>query len=148
MITIRRGREHDLPGLSFLFDMYRIFYKRESDLPSAEHFLRERMEKNESVIFVAANNEQMVGFTQLFPLFSSTRMKRLWLLNDLFVLQEFRGQGLSKQLLEAAKDLARDTNAAGLLLETEKANAIGNHLYPAAGFDKYEENNFYWWHNH
>jgi GNAT superfamily N-acetyltransferase len=148
MIIIRRGAEPDLPGISQLFDQYRVFYKRESDLPSAERFLRERMENGESVIFVAASGNRLIGFTQLYPLFSSTRMKRLWLLNDLYVLLEFRGRGVSKQLLEAAKDLSRVTGAAGLLLETEKSNTIGNHLYPAAEFEKYEGNNFYWWPNH
>ncbi len=71
-------------------------------------------------------------------------MKRLWLLNDLFVAKEFRGQGISKLLIERAKQLAEQTHAAGLLLETEKTNEIGNQLYPSAGFNL-EANNFYFW---
>ena len=147
MIDIRKPTLADLPELSGLFDLYRIYYKKETDLKAAERFLKERIEKNESVIFVATSDGKLVGFTQLYPLFSSTRMKRLWLLNDLYVAQEFRGKGASRKLLEAAKDLARTTDAAGLLLETEKTNTIGNSLYPSAGFELYEENNFYWWQN-
>jgi GNAT superfamily N-acetyltransferase len=147
MIITRKAELTDLPGLSELLDLYRIYYKKESDLPGAERFLRDRMEKEESVIFIAASGEKLIGFTQLYPLFSSTRMKRLWLLNDLYVLQEFRGKGASKQLLDEAKDLARATAAAGLLLETEKTNTIGNNLYPSAGFELYDKNNFYWWQN-
>ena len=147
MINIRKPTLTDLPELSGLFDLYRIYYKKETDLKAAERFLKERIEKNESVIFVATSDGKLVGFTQLYPLFSSTRMKRLWLLNDLYVAQEFRGKGASRKLLEAAKDLARTTDAAGLLLETEKTNTIGNSLYPSAGFELYEENNFYWWQN-
>ena len=39
------------------------------------------------------------------------------------------------------------TGSAGLLLETEKANRIGNKLYPSAGFSLYDQTNFYWWEN-
>jgi GNAT superfamily N-acetyltransferase len=84
---------------------------------------------------------------QLYPQFSSTRMKRSWLLNDLFVLKEHRERGISKQLIEMAKNLAVKTGAAGLLLETEKTNQIGNRLYLSTGFVMNETSNFYWWEN-
>ena len=69
-----------------LFDAYRVWYRKPSDKAAAKAFLLERIYAKESIIFVCENEEkQLVGFTQLYPLFSSTRMKRLWLLNDLFV---------------------------------------------------------------
>ena len=73
-------------------------------------------------------------------------MKRMWLLNDLYVSPEHRGNGISKLLIEAAQSLAQSTEAAGVLLETEKSNEIGNKLYPRMGFEL-EENNFYFWSN-
>ena len=73
-------------------------------------------------------------------------MKRMWLLNDLFVDPNYRGQGISKMLINQAKDLCQKTNACGVLLETETTNDIGNNLYPAAGFEL-EANNFYFWTN-
>jgi GNAT superfamily N-acetyltransferase len=99
------------------------------------------------VIYVADEENELLGFTQLYPQFTSTRMKRSWLLNDLFVLPEHRERGISKQLIEMAKQLAIKTNAAGLLLETEKTNAVGNKLYPSTGFVMNETSNFYWWEN-
>ena len=147
MVIIRKANEQDLPQLSRLFDQYRIFYRKESDVNGAVLFLKERMMKNESVIFVAEEEGVIAGFTQLYPQFSSTRMRRSWLLNDLFVESSFRGKGISKLLLEEAKQLARNTEAAGLLLETEKTNQIGNSLYPSAGFEPYADTNFYWWAN-
>ena len=92
------------------------------------------------------DKNQLVGFTQLYPIFSSTRMQRMWLLNDLFVHADHRGKGISKALIEKAKELARSNNAAGILLETEKNNDIGNQLYPSVGFEL-EGNNFYFWTN-
>src|SRR5882672_8652450 len=134
MSTVRKAVIDDLSQLAGLFNLYRIFYRKESDIESAKIFLRDRMQQHESVIYVAEENQKLIGFTQLYPQFSSTRMKRSWLLNDLYVLEEYRGKGISKQLIEAAKQLAKETTSAGLLLETEKTNIIGNHLYPSAGF--------------
>jgi GNAT superfamily N-acetyltransferase len=130
-----------------LFDLYRIYYKRSADASASKKFLLERIQKKESIIFIAESEDKIVGFTQIYPLFSSLSMKRLWLLNDLFVLEKYRGKGISKQLINAAKQLAKDTNASGLLLETEKTNIIGNKLYPSCDFIPYDKNNFYWWEN-
>jgi GNAT superfamily N-acetyltransferase len=147
MIVIRQAVIDDLPQLAALFNLYRIFYRKGSDIEGAKIFLRDRMQLNESVIYIAEENQKLVGFTQLYPQFSSTRMRRSWLLNDLYVLEEYRGRGISKQLIEAAKQLAKETNSAGLLLETEKTNIIGNQLYPSAGFIINNLTNFYWWDN-
>lgn len=144
---IRRAQIADLPQLAQLFDDYRVFYRKESDLSAANDFIKERMLAEESVIFVHESGSDITGFTQLYPIFSSTRMRRIWLFNDLYIKPEFRGRGISKELIEAAKEHSRQTNASGLLLETEKANKIGNRLYPSVGFELNEETNYYWWEN-
>ncbi len=143
----RKATLGDLPQLAELFDQYRIFYHKESDVRAAENFLKERMEKGESEIFVSEENGILTGFTQLYPIFSSTRMKRYWLLNDLFVNAHHRGKGHSKALIESAKELCVATNACGILLETDKTNAIGNQLYSSCGFELYNHANFYEWTN-
>jgi GNAT superfamily N-acetyltransferase len=143
----RKANIQDIRQLSELFDQYRVFYHKDSDIPAAENFLKERIGKEDSEIFVAENDGKLVGFVQLYPLFSSTRMKRYWLLNDLYVNENHRGKGYSKQLIEEAKELAKSTDACGILLETGKSNDIGNKLYPACGFEIYDEVNFYEWTN-
>jgi GNAT superfamily N-acetyltransferase len=145
--TIRRAKAEDLEGVSALFDLYRVFYKKDSDREAAKKFLLARIGQAESVVFIAEMENRMVGFTQLYPLYSSLGMKRSWLLNDLYVLEACRGKGISKQLLDAAKQLAIQTGAAGIMLETERTNIIGNKLYPSSGFIPYDKNNFYWWEN-
>ena len=72
-------------------------------------------------------------------------MRRVWLLNDLFVDENHRGSGVSLSLIENAKQLVRDTNAFAVFLETEKTNTIGNQLYPRAGFKLNEYSNYYEW---
>ncbi|MCD0457023.1 GNAT family N-acetyltransferase [Chryseobacterium sp. LC2016-27] len=147
MKNTRKATIQDLLQLAELFDQYRVFYHKGSDIPAAEKFLKERIENKDSEIFVAENEGKLVGFVQLYPLFSSTRMKRYWLLNDLFVNENYRGKGFSKELIEEAKQLAKFTNASGILLETGKSNDIGNQLYPSCGFEIYDEVNFYEWTN-
>lgn len=135
-----------LDDVSVLFNQYRIFYQKENDIKNCQNFLRERIKNNESEIFISFNKQNAItGFVQLYPLFSSTRMKRLWLLNDLFVLPEFRGQGFSKLLIEKAKELCRQTNACSLALETAKTNVVGNRLYLQEGFVLDREHNYYSW---
>lgn len=143
---IRKAKIDDLKQLAQLFDQYRVFYKKESDVEGAELFLHERMNKNESEIFVDETDEKILtGFVQLYPIFSSTRLKKLWLLNDLFVLPEYRSKGISIQLIDEAKELARNTNSVGLILETAKSNSVGNNLYKKTGFNIDEEHNYYSW---
>ncbi|WP_322971725.1 GNAT family N-acetyltransferase [Faecalibacter sp. LW9] len=135
-----------LDELTLLFDAYRQFYDKPSDIDAAKSFLTDRMENQESVIYCSVNEEnQITGFVQLYPLFSSTRLKRFWILNDLFVLPQFRGNGYSKALIEEAKNLCKQTNACGMLLETSKENQIGNQLYPETGFIRRDDANFYEW---
>ena len=145
-MNLRKATLNDLETLSHLFDGYRVFYKKESDLRGGQAFLKERMTNNESEIFVSFNEEgTMTGFIQLYPIFSSTRLKRFWLLNDLFVHPLYRGQGFSKALLAEVQAFAQETGSCGLMLETAKTNSIGNQLYSATGFELDEDHNYYTW---
>lgn len=147
-INYRSANINDLEKLTKLFDSYRVFYKKESDIENAQKFLSERLTNNDSKIFVAENSEKLLlGFVQLYPLFSSTRMEKLWLLNDLFVNPEFRSKGISIGLIEKSKELVKETKACGMFLETEKSNLIGNNLYPKTDFVLNEGSNFYEWNN-
>lgn len=145
-MKIAQGTLQDLDNLSVLFDDYRIFYGKSGDRDGAKKFLYERIVNEESVIFIARSDDRTLsGFTQLYPIFSSTRMKRLWLLNDLFVAPSFRGSGVSVALIDAAKRFAKDTEACGLVLETSKSNLVANKLYVRTGFEVDAEYNHYAW---
>ncbi len=133
--TVRAGLD-DLEALVPLFDGYRQFYRQPSDPESAQAFLAERIKRGESVIFVAIVDGAAAGFTQLYPLFSSVSMKRLWLLNDLFVAPAGRRAGVGRALLDRADRWARETGAKGLTLSTELTNAAAQRLYESAGWTK------------
>ncbi len=120
-----------------LFDGYRVFYKQESDIEKARTFLGERVANDESVIFaVESDAGKLVGFTQLYPLFSSVQVRRVWLLNDLFVAPEARRQGVGEMLMHAARKFAEETGAKGLALETGLDNYGAQLLYEKLGYVK------------
>lgn len=147
-IAIIQAEPKHLEVLVPLFDAYRVFYQKPSDPAGAHQFLSRLFDRGDSVVYLAqAETEEFVGFTQLYPLYSSTRMQRLWLLNDLYVQPAYRGRGISKKLIDRCKALARATDAAGILLETTKDNEIGNQLYPRTDFELATDVNFYFWSN-
>ena len=135
-----------LDDFAKLFDGYRVFYEQESDIERGKAFLKERINKSESVTFLIKKDGKFVGFTQLYPLYHYKTLKRQWLLSDLFVAPAYRSHGLAIDLIDRCKQYCTETDACGLLLETQKTNKIGNKLYPKCGFELDEEHNYYnWW---
>ncbi|MDN3584852.1 GNAT family N-acetyltransferase [Mucilaginibacter flavus] len=117
-----------------LFNQYRVFYKQASDIALAETFIKNRLERNESIIFVALQDDSPVGFTQLYPLLSSVRATKNWLLNDLYVDANHRKKGIGEALLQAAYEFAKNDGAAFIELETGVDNFTAQSLYEATGF--------------
>ena len=78
----------------------------------------------------------MLGFVQLYPLWSSTRTPpgRFWLLNDLFVVESARRGGVARALMLRAEQLARETGAVGLTLSTAVDNLRAQPLYESLGY--------------
>ena len=134
--AIRRATDADIARIAPLFDAYRSFYGQPPDIARADAFLRERLARGESALLLAERDGEAIGFTQLYPLFSSVRTARLWLLNDLFVADSARRQGVARGLLDAAAAFAREQGAAGLMLETGRDNHPARALYRAAGWNE------------
>ena len=126
----------DLDLIVPLFDAYRQFYRQPSDLERARHFLRERFEHNQSIIFLAFERSNAAGFTQLYPSFSSGALARIFILNDLFVMPEARRYGAASALLRAAADYGRCTGALRLALATEITNTTAQSLYERMGWKR------------
>lgn len=137
-ISTHRAGPADLDALALLFDAYRQFYAQPSDLPRARQWLRDRLRFGESVVLVAARDGKAVGFVQLYPMYSSVRTARTWILNDLYVDAAARRGGVARTLLDAAADFAREDGAAGISLETTRDNAPARALYRAAGWGEDE----------
>ena len=122
-----------------LFDAYRTFYRQKPDLRGAKRFLSQRLARKESVVFVARKGGAAVGFMQLYPTFSSVSMRRLWILNDLYVVPEGRRRGVAEALIARARRLAKETSAEGLFLETAVGNKAARRLYEKLGWKRERE---------
>lgn len=121
-----------------LFNKYRVFYKQESNIKLAEDFIQARLENNESVIFVALepNNSKPVGFTQLYPKYSSARAVKNWILNDLYVEEAYRKHGVGSKLIETVMNFAKENGATFVEISTAKENFTAQKLYEQIGFKK------------
>ena len=123
-----------------LFNKYRVFYQQPSDPELADRYIRDRLEKKESVVFVAVVKEAgeiiPVGFTQLYPTYSSVRAVTNWILNDLYVDAAFRRKGIGEQLIKTALQFAREEGGQFVQLETAVDNLGAQRLYETLGFVK------------
>lgn len=143
-VQIRRASIDDAARVAALFDEYRQFYGQAPDLRGARQFIGSRLEAGDSVLLLGNRDRHLVGFAQLYPSFSSLSMKRVWILNDLFVHVDYRRAGVGYALLEAAEKFAEGSDSKGLVLSTKKTNAGAKALYEARGwkldeeFDQYE----------
>ncbi len=140
-LRIVRATAKDGDRVASLFDAYRQFYKQKSDLAAARSFIDDRLKREESVVFLALAGGAAVGFVQLYPCFSSTAMKRMWILNDLFVAPEARRGGAARALMERARQWAVESKADSLWLETAVDNHPAQRLYESLGWKR--DNDYY-----
>ena len=111
MTVIRLATLNDLPELTTLFDSYRVFYKQKSNPSSAYEFLEERIQSKQSIIFLAFNDNTAIGFTQLYPSYSSVSLQTVLILNDLYVAKSHRKQGIGEALLNKTKAYCKKTTS-------------------------------------
>ncbi|MFT5893098.1 MAG: GNAT superfamily N-acetyltransferase [Dokdonia sp.] len=143
---IRLATLQDLEVLVPLFDGYRVFYRQPSDYKEVCSFLKERLSNKDSFIYIAfakADSDKAVGFTQLYPIFSSVSMERMYILNDLFIDSNYRGQGIGQALIKTVKDLCRKEHQKGIVIQTETTNPA-QHLYERLGFTKDLDLHYFW----
>ena len=124
----------EVPIAAVLFDQYRQFYQQAPDLALAQRFLSERITQAQSVLILARRADQPLGFTQLYPIYSSVSARSAWLLNDLYVAPSARRQGVANALLQAAANFARAQGAVWLSLATAHDNHAAQALYQRLGW--------------
>lgn len=145
-IQVRQAVFADLEALSGIFDQYRIFQGKSSDIEAASAFLKARFDHGESVIFLAEEHCSAVGMAQLFPIYSSVSLARVFILNDLFVTQAGRRKGVATTLLAQVEEYARSNQAARISLNVAQDNLDGQALYESRGWCKDSE--FFMYHRY
>ena len=139
-ISVRAATSGDLDLLVPLFEGYRAFYRCAPDTAGARRFLRDRLNASDSVILIAIDDRTAaaIGFVQLYPTFSSLRMARALILNDLYVSEAHRRHGVARRLMDAARSFAEISGVVSLSLETAHDNAKARALYESLGYERDE----------
>ena len=140
-IHINQAGTEDIETIIPLFAAYRRFYNLESDPIALRNYLNERLTNHQCVIFLAFFDNIAVGFTELYPGFSSLSLRNRWPLNDLFVAREARGLSVGLQLMDRAKQLAEETGACEIMLQTTADNMTAQGLYEKLDYQR--DNDFY-----
>lgn len=118
-----------------LFAAYREFYGEPYDEAPGRAFLTERLTRDESIVMIATGEDDTpIGFTQIYPSFSSTRLAPIWILNDLFVAPDARGTGAVDELLDTAARLATEAGAIEIELATAHTNLRAQVVYDRHGY--------------
>ena len=136
MRIIKATLEH-LDLLAPLFVKYREYYGQLPYPDSSRSFLEKRLERDESIIYLALpddDDNKLMGFCQLYPSFSSLSLKRVWILNDIYVAEDSRRMLVADNLMREAKKLAEDTNAVRLRASTSSDNEVAMKTYESMGF--------------
>ena len=134
---IRKATVKDLDQLTTLFDQYLVFYKKPSNIEKHKSFLKERMENNEAMIFMAFDDtvkEKAIGFTLIYPTFSSILLNKILILNDLYVDSTIRNNGTGEKLILKTVELAKELGVKLVRLRTAKNNVVAQGLYHKMGF--------------
>ena len=120
-----------------LFDLYRQFYKYESNLIESTNYVKDRIINEESIIFIALNDvNEAIGFVQLYETFGSLDLGKIIILYDLYVKKDHRKNKVGRQLMLRSHEYAKKINAKRIQLSTATDNFIGQSLYKSLGYVK------------
>jgi GNAT superfamily N-acetyltransferase len=118
-----------------LIAAYQRFYEVEEidEERNRTFFIRFIAPSNDGLLLGAWRDEQLLGYACLYWHFTSLVPAETVLMNDLFVTEEARGQGVGRALIEASAEVARKRGAHHLEWATAPDNATAQHLYDATG---------------
>lgn len=140
-IVIRRAGPADCDALLPLVQEYRVFYRQQPDPERARAYMQQHLERGTSIVFLAERAREAVGFTQLFPTYSTVHLAPAFILEDLFVDVHLRGSGVATALLQRSVEFARQNGASGMFLETAYDNLTAQRVYERNGWIR--EGRFY-----
>lgn len=105
-----------------------------------ERLVHALQEQDSNRVVLCYVDEKIAGIANCFLGFSSFKARPLMNIHDFAVLPEYRGQGLSKHLLEKVEDIAQTEGCCKLTLEVLDNNHKAKHVYQVFGFEGYELN--------
>lgn len=132
--NIRPISRDDYAGWRPLWDGYNAFYGRSGPTALAEQITESTWERffsaSEPVHALVAEDEgRIVGIVHYLFHRSTTRLHDVCYLQDLFTLQEHRGRGVGRLLIQAVYAAASAARSSRVYWTTQTTNAAGRALY-------------------
>ena len=122
-----------------LFDLYRQFYKYKTNLKASTKYIKDRINQNESFIFICFYKKEPAGFVQLYETFDSLNINKKLILYDLYVDRKYRKNGIGRKLMNEAKKLAKFKKIQNIELSTAKNNKKAQSLYESLDYKRDKE---------
>jgi ribosomal protein S18 acetylase RimI-like enzyme len=143
-VTIRPALTEDLIQLraliiAYIVDFYRYRQHKDEKLNELIHTL---LEQKEGIQFVADSEGKLVGFATLYFTYSTLRASKIATMNDIYVIEEVRGQGVAAKLFAACKGYAARNRYANLAWTTAQDNLRAQRFYEKMGGDRGEWINY------
>ncbi|MFC8502247.1 GNAT family N-acetyltransferase [Pedococcus sp. NPDC057267] len=136
--AIQRSTVADLPSLLPLLRGYSTFYRtpaRDEDLlRMAEAFCGDSPDGLQ--LLARTEDGTLVGYATVLWSWDTTSGTRLAVMEDLFVTEAVRGEGVGRALLEACASTARERGCTALAWETAPDNDVAQRLYDATGAER------------
>jgi GNAT superfamily N-acetyltransferase len=130
----------ELEELLPLIAAYQRFYEVEDvDDDRNRAFFRRFVAPSEDGLLLGARSEgRLLGYACLYWHFSSLEACESVLMNDLFVAESARGQGVGRALIEAAAAVAREREVPFVEWSTAPDNETAQRLYDSTGAERTE----------
>ena len=140
-IKIIKAKKENFKEVGLLFNLYRQFYKYKSEIKESTRYIKERISKKESTIFLCYYDKEPAGFVQLYETFDSLNINKKLILYDLYVKKEFRQKGIAKSLMNIAKKFGKKNKIKLIELSTAITNKKARSLYKSL---KYKRDKIYY----
>jgi GNAT superfamily N-acetyltransferase len=132
--VIRAVAAGDFDAWKPLWDAYNAFYGRKGPTALPEEITRATwsrfFDSKEPVhALVAESSGRVVGLAHYLFHRSTTQLGPICYLQDLFTVEEARGKGIGRALIEAVYERAREAGARRVYWQTHETNATAMRLY-------------------
>lgn len=143
-VVVRRAAAEDAEVIAEfalrLFAQHRAYdpdrFARLSDRGGAAWYYGERAEADDAAVLVAELDGRIVGFAFLEyeELNYADLLENAVRLHDIFVVEEARGSGAGKKLIDAAAEKARSFGADKMILSVAAKNEFAKSFFESRGF--------------
>ena len=135
-LQIKIAQPDDFEKIGEVFNLYRQFYEKESNIEACKNYIHERLINNEAQIFYIENEKECMGITQLYTTFDSLELSKKIILYDLFVRSEYRNKGIGRMLMNAAKSFAERKGVTSIELSNSINNKNAQSLYESLDYQR------------